>query len=59
MQFLDVNSYVGDPKGTITLAAQFSSLPDGTNYVSQTVLNAQAKQITVTTTNGQYSKLTP
>jgi hypothetical protein len=59
IQSLDVNSYVGDPKGTIALTAQFAGLPDGTNYVSQTVLNAQAKQITVTTTNAQYSKLTP
>lgn len=54
---LNVNTYVGDPKGTVTLAAQFSSLPDGTNYVSQTVLNAQAKDVKVTTTNSQYSKL--
>jgi hypothetical protein len=58
IQSLDVNTYVGDPKGVVTLAAQFSSLPDGTNYVSQTVLNAQAKDVKVTTTNSQYSKLT-
>jgi len=57
MQSLDVNSYVGDPKGTISLNAQFASLPDGTNYVAQSVLNAPAKDIKVTTTNSQYSKL--
>jgi len=33
------------------------SLPDGTNYVQQTVLNATAKQLTVTTTNSDYQKL--
>jgi len=57
IQSIGVNSYVGDPKGTITLNAQFASLPDGTNYVSQTVLNSPAKEIQVTTTNSQYSKL--
>jgi len=57
VQSLNVNSYVGDPKSTISLAAQFASLPDGTNYVSQTVLNAPAKDVKITTTNGQYSKL--
>ena len=57
IQSLDVNTYVGDPKGVVTLTAQFSSLPDGTNYVSQSVLNAQAKDVKVTTTNSQYSKI--
>jgi hypothetical protein len=57
IQSLNVNSYVGDTKDTISLAAQFSSLPDGTNYVSQTVLNAPSKDIKVTTTNSQYTKL--
>jgi hypothetical protein len=36
---------------------QFASLPDGTNYAAQTVLNAPSKQISVTTTNTNYSKL--
>jgi hypothetical protein len=58
IQSLDVNSYVGDPKDSFTMAAQFASLPDGTNYVSQTVLNAPSKDVKVTTTNSQYSKLT-
>jgi len=57
IQTLNVNTYLGDPKDAITLATQFASLPDGTNYVSQTVLNAPSKQIQVTTTNANYSKL--
>jgi hypothetical protein len=57
VQTLNVNTYVGDPKDAITLAAQFASLPDGPNYVAQTVLNAPSKQIQVTTTNANYSKL--
>jgi hypothetical protein len=58
IQSLDVNSYVGDPKDSISMTTQFSSLPNGPNYVSQTVLNAPSKDIKVTTTNSQYSKIT-
>jgi len=57
IQSIDVNSYVGDPKDSISLAAQFASLPQGPNYVSQTVVNAPSKDIQVTTANSQYSKL--
>jgi hypothetical protein len=57
IQSLNVNSYVGDPKDSISLATQFASLPNGPNYVSQTVLNAPSKDVKVTTTNSQYSKL--
>ncbi len=58
IQTVNVNTYVGDPKDAITLAVQFASLPDGTNYAAQTVLNAPSKEIQVTTTNANYSKLT-
>jgi hypothetical protein len=34
-----------------------ASLPDATNYPQQTVLNATAKQLVVTTTNSDYQKL--
>lgn len=34
-----------------------ASLPDGTNYVQQTVLNATAKQLVVTTTSFNYQNL--
>ncbi len=57
IQTLNVNTYMGEAKDAITLAVQFASLPDGTNYAAQTVLNATAKQIQVTTTNSNYSKL--
>ena len=39
------------------IASAMGSLPDGTNYVQQTVLNATAKQLVVTTTNSDYQKL--
>ena len=57
IQTLDVNTYMGQEKDAVTLAVQFASLPDGTNYAQQTVVDAAAKQIKVTTTNSQYSKL--
>jgi hypothetical protein len=52
---LNVKTYMDNPKDVVTLAVQFSSLPDGTNYVAQNVLNATAKQLVVTTTNSQYA----
>jgi hypothetical protein len=46
-----------DPKDIVTLAIQFASLPDNTNYVQQSVLNATAKKLVVTTTNANYQPL--
>jgi hypothetical protein len=57
VQTVNVNTYLDDPKDAVTLAVQFASLPDGTNYAQQTVLNATAKQLQVTTTNSNYAKL--
>ena len=54
---LNVNTYMDDPKDTVTLAVQFASLPDGTNYVQQSVLNATAKKLQVTTTNSNYQPI--
>jgi hypothetical protein len=39
------------------LQVQMGSLPDGTNYAQQTVLNASAKQLVVTTTSFNYQSL--
>jgi hypothetical protein len=42
----NVNTYLDDPKkDVVTLTNQFASLPDGTNYLQQTALKAQEKQI--------------
>jgi hypothetical protein len=54
---MKVNTYLDDPKDLVTLAVQFASLPDSTNYVQQTVLNATAKSLVVTTTNSDYKAL--
>lgn len=52
-----VNTYMDDPKDVVTLGVHFASLPDRTNYVHQTVLNATAKKLVVTTTNSDYRRL--
>jgi hypothetical protein len=54
---LSVNTFMGDSKDAVTLQVQMASLPDGTSHVQQTILNATAKQLVVTTTNGNYQKL--
>jgi len=54
---LNVNTYMDNPQDVVTLAVQFASLPDSTNYVVQSVLNATAKKLVVTTTSTNYQHL--
>jgi hypothetical protein len=54
---VNVNTYMGEAKDAVTLQVQMASLPDGTNYAQQTVLDATAKKLQVTTTNSNYQKL--
>jgi hypothetical protein len=54
---LRVSTYMGETKDTVSLQVQMATLPDGTNYVQETVLTAGAKQLVVTTTNSNYRKL--
>ena len=53
---LNVKTYLDNPQDGVTLAVQFASLADGTNYVQQSTLNAQAKQLTAVTTSTNYRK---
>lgn len=53
---VNVNSYLGKEKDTVTLAVSFASLSDGVNYPAETVLVAKAKQIQVKITNSGYKK---
>lgn len=55
---VNVNTYMDDPKDSVTLTVQMASLPDGTNYSQQTLLDATAKKLQVTKTNSNYQKLT-
>lgn len=51
----DVETYLDSPNNSVvTLQNQFASLPDGTNYLQQTVLDSKSKQIQITTTNSDY-----
>jgi hypothetical protein len=54
---LNINTYMGQTKDAVTLQVQMASLPDGTNYAQQTVLDATAKKLQVTTTSTNYQKL--
>jgi hypothetical protein len=54
---VNINTHMGDSHDSVTLQVQMASLPDGTNHPQQTVLNATAKQLVVTTTNSNYQKL--
>jgi hypothetical protein len=54
---VNVNTYMGETKDAVTLQVQMASLPDGTNYTQQTILDATAKKLQVTTTNSNYQKL--
>ena len=52
-----VATYLDKPKDdAVKLAVSFAPLPDGVNHVQQTVLDADAKKITVKITNSDYKK---
>jgi hypothetical protein len=53
----EVHSYVEKPKDDdVKLVVSFSSLPDGTNYPQQTMLDVAAKKVNVKITNSGYVK---
>jgi hypothetical protein len=53
----NVRSYLGEPEDAVGLTLTFSNLPDGTNYLSQSLLDAPAKKVQVKTTNFGHQKL--
>ncbi|WP_035351935.1 hypothetical protein [Edaphobacter aggregans] len=53
---VQVNSYLNDPKDAITISAQFTQLPDGTNHVATTTINGVSKELTVNEQNSNYQK---
>ena len=55
---INVKTYTQSPDQVVTLAVQFASLPDGTNYPGQTVLNSKVMDLVVTTTNSDCRRLT-
>jgi hypothetical protein len=57
IQGIEVSSYLNDPKDAVILSAQFERLPDGTNPISEMVVNGVSKQLTVTIKNFNFQKM--
>ena len=54
----DISTYLDDPvKDVVTVTNRFAALPDGTNYLQQTILDMSAKRIQITTTNSGQSRV--
>ena len=51
---INVASYMEKPDDVVTLAVQFATLPDGTNYNAQTTLDAKEKNIRVVIQNSGH-----
>jgi hypothetical protein len=49
-----VSTYLTDPKDAVGLVVTFAALPNGAVYPAETVLTAQAKDITVDVKNTGY-----
>jgi hypothetical protein len=51
---VQIASYMNDPKDAMTLTVQFSRLPDGTNHVSNLVIEGVSKQLNIAIQNSNY-----
>ena len=56
---LSVATYLEKPEDAVTLAVRFGTLADGTSYISQTTLDAKAKNIRVVIENSGHRPLAP
>jgi hypothetical protein len=54
IESVNVNTYLDKPGDSVTLAANFTSLPGGPNYLASSLLDATAKKVQVKTTNSGY-----
>ena len=54
---IDVASYLDSPQDAVQLDVAMGVLPDGTIYAARSVLDAKAKDITVTVENSGYRKI--
>ena len=57
IQSVNVATYLQDPKDAVSIGAQFSQLPDGTNHVASTQTKGESKDLLVTTQNSNYQKI--
>jgi hypothetical protein len=51
---LQIASYMDDPKDAVNLTVQFSRLPDGTNHISNLVIDGASKQLNIAIQNANY-----
>jgi hypothetical protein len=51
---IQIASYMNDPKDAMNLTVQFSRLPDGTNHVSNLVIDGVSKQLNIAIQNANY-----
>jgi hypothetical protein len=57
LQRIEIASYIDDPKDAVNLTVQFSRLPDGTNHVSNLIVDGVKKQMNVAIQNSNYRHL--
>ena len=53
---LQISSYLDSPSDAVTIAIQFSRLPDGTNHVSAMNVDGVSKKLVVAVQNSNYQK---
>ena len=53
----DVRTYLDGAEDIATVSVLFKSLPDGTNYASETVLESAGKQLQIKTVNLRHEKI--
>jgi hypothetical protein len=49
-----IASYMDDPKDAMNLTVTFTSLPDGTNHISNLVIDGVSKQLNIAIQNSNY-----
>jgi len=55
--FVQVSSYLSDPRDPLTISAQFAQLPGGPNHVVSMLINGAGKQLSVAVQNSDYQKM--
>lgn len=56
IQSINVATYLSGPSDAVTIAAQFGTLGDGTNYVSNLTVNGSSKSLIVQDVNSNFQK---
>ena len=54
---VQIASYMDDPSDAMNLTVQFTSLPDGTNHISNLVIDGVKKQLKIAVQNSNYQHL--